>query len=123
MDNTYGDFRLPVTADNKLIGDVGPRHQIVEMDLGNEYWGQSRILNGQVEVGGVRFAALIHVSCAGGTVEAAAYGETATFLESLGLSSRQIAGLVLFDTTTMWSHPAPSASSITSWIAGRSPIG
>ncbi len=39
----------PYYPDDPLIGDVGHRHQIIEMDLGNEYWGQSRILNGQVD--------------------------------------------------------------------------
>ncbi|MCZ7582784.1 MAG: hypothetical protein M5R36_05300 [Deltaproteobacteria bacterium] len=39
----------PYYPDNPLIGDVGHRHQIIEMDLGNEYWGLSNILNGQVD--------------------------------------------------------------------------
>jgi len=39
----------PYYPHNPLIGDVGPRHQIIEMDLGNEYWGASKILNGQVD--------------------------------------------------------------------------
>ncbi len=39
----------PYYPDDPLIGNVGHRHQIIEMDLGNEYWGQSRILNGQVD--------------------------------------------------------------------------
>ncbi|MBZ0270813.1 hypothetical protein K8I61_02165 [bacterium] len=59
--STYGDHRLAVMSkdvpqdwqpyypDNLLIGNVGHRHQIIEMDLGNEYWGASRILNGQVD--------------------------------------------------------------------------
>ena len=39
----------PYYPHNPLIGDIGPRHQIVEMDLGNEYWGKSKILNAQVD--------------------------------------------------------------------------
>jgi hypothetical protein len=39
----------PYYPHNPLIGDVGPRHQIIEMDLGNEYWGHNAILNGQVD--------------------------------------------------------------------------
>ena len=40
---------VPYYPHNPLIGNVGDRHQIVEMDLGNEYWGKSKILNGQVD--------------------------------------------------------------------------
>jgi hypothetical protein len=39
----------PYYPHDPLIGDVGYRHQIVEMDLGNEYWGRSEILNSQVD--------------------------------------------------------------------------
>jgi len=39
----------PYYPHNPLIGHVGHRHQIIEMDLGNEYWGKSSILNGQVD--------------------------------------------------------------------------
>lgn len=39
----------PYYPHDPLIGDVGPRHQIIEMDLGNEYWGAGKILNGQVD--------------------------------------------------------------------------
>lgn len=39
----------PYYPHNPLIGDVGERDQIVEMDLGNEYWGHSRILVSQVD--------------------------------------------------------------------------
>ncbi len=40
---------VPYYPHNPLIGDVGHRHQIIEMDLGNEYWGKNRILNSQVD--------------------------------------------------------------------------
>ncbi|MDP8223975.1 MAG: hypothetical protein P9L99_11495 [Candidatus Lernaella stagnicola] len=39
----------PYYPHNPLIGDVGYRHQIIEMDLGNEYWGKGEILNSQVD--------------------------------------------------------------------------
>ena len=39
----------PYYPHNPLIGDVGERNQIIEMDLGNEYWGRSRILVSQVD--------------------------------------------------------------------------
>ncbi len=39
----------PYYPHNPMIGHVGNRHQIIEMDLGNEYWGRSLILNAQVD--------------------------------------------------------------------------
>ena len=34
----------PYYPDNKLIGDVGPRPSVVELDLAGEYWGRSYLL-------------------------------------------------------------------------------
>ncbi|MCB9476262.1 MAG: hypothetical protein H6685_05270 [Deltaproteobacteria bacterium] len=34
---------------NPLVGDIGERNQIFELDLGHEYWGKSKLLNSLVD--------------------------------------------------------------------------
>ncbi len=42
---------VPYYPHNPIIGldKTGGRHQIIEMDLGNEYWGKNKILSSQVD--------------------------------------------------------------------------